>query len=208
MATIIGSGLESYLHQQAREHALNRIAEAKDEAAQIIAQATREVAALQQTSEERTARIIEERRRRALAQARLKAKQAIIRHHEAWLDRVWSQAAATLQAPLETSRRLSMLARLIEDAAGQLGGGALALRVSAEDRQMLTPDVLSELCSTLKSTYQVDSIELSEESANIWGGAIVERRDARQLVNNTLNERLALAQRVLRDHVYRLLTGV
>jgi len=35
MATIIGSGLESYLHRQAREQALNIIAEAREKAAQI-----------------------------------------------------------------------------------------------------------------------------------------------------------------------------
>ena len=39
MATIIGSGLESYLHQQAREKALNRIAEAQEEADRILQQA-------------------------------------------------------------------------------------------------------------------------------------------------------------------------
>jgi vacuolar-type H+-ATPase subunit E/Vma4 len=206
MATTIGSSLESYLHQQAREHALNRIAEAKEEAERIVAQTKQEATALKQASEERTARVIEEHRRHALAQARLKARQTSIRHHEDFLDLMWSEAATVLQAPIGPAKRLSLLKRMIANAAEKLGGGALEIQVSAEDHQLLAPDVLAEMRAALKDSYGVISLEVLDAPEAIWGGAIVLRRDAHQLVDNSINERLALAQRTLRDQVYRLLT--
>jgi vacuolar-type H+-ATPase subunit E/Vma4 len=208
VATIIGSGLESYLHQQAREHALNRIAEAKEEAERIAAQAEEETATLKRSSEERTARTIDERRRRVLAQARLKAKQTIVRRQEELLSRVWSEAATKLQAPIEPAKRLSLLKRLIIDAAEQLDGGALEVQVNAVDHQFFAPDVLADMRDTLDKAYGVVSLEVLDEPIAAWGGAVVTHRDAHQLVNNTLDERLALTRRYLRDQVYRLLTNV
>ena len=45
MATIIGSGLEGYLHRQARRRALNLVAEAKEEAQRTLDRANAEIEA-------------------------------------------------------------------------------------------------------------------------------------------------------------------
>jgi len=53
----------------------------------------------------------------------------------------------------------------------------------------------------------VNSLTLADEPAHIWGGVIARRDAVRQMVDNSWNERLALARRVLRDQVYRQLTS-
>jgi len=207
VGTIIGSGLESFLHQQVREYALNRIAEAKEEAARIVVQAEQETKKLKELSEARTAQMIEGHRQRELAQARLKARQTVMRRQEELLRQVWAAAASRLQEPIEPARRRSLLKRLIVDAVEQLGGGALEVQVSAEDQQLCTPELVSELSDTLGSTYGAISIDVLGETIGGWGGVVVTVRGAHQLVNNTLEERFALAQRYLRDEVFRLLAG-
>ncbi len=205
MPRIIGSGLESYLHRQARERALNLTAEAQEKAHKLLARARAEAEALQTQLEAQTSRAIEERHRRAIAQGRLKAKQLLLRQQEVLMQRVWEQAEAALRgdAPIE---RLATLTRLLDDAARQLGGGPLQVQTNAQDRALLDDEVLRELAQHLSASRGVTQLTLADESAPIMGGVFVRRMDANQLVDNSYDERLALAQQVLRDQVYHLLT--
>jgi V/A-type H+/Na+-transporting ATPase subunit E len=208
MATIIGSGLEGYLHRQARKRALNLIAEAKEEARGTLEQATAEIEAMRLRIRAETGRTIEDDRRRAVAQARLQAKLLVTNRIEGILAELWDRAATELQRYAEagSEERLEMIARLTQDAAEQLGGGTLDLVVNAADRPLLTPEYLQALAQHLPKANGSMQLILSPDEAPIWGGVIVYRRDANQLVDNSLDERLALVQRTMRDEVARLLT--
>lgn len=211
MATIIGSGLEGYLHRQARKRALNMIAEAKEEARQTLAQATSDIEALRRRIRAETERTIEDRRRRAMAQARLQAKLLVTNRVEEILDQLWDRTEAELRryAEREPEERLETIARLTLDAADQLGGGTLELALNAADRPLLTPEYLRALAERL-ARPEADGatrLTLAPEEAPIWGGVIVHRRDTNQLVDNSLDQRLALVRRTMRDEVARLLTA-
>jgi len=209
MATIVGSDLEAYLHRQARERALNRVAQAEDEARQLLGEATAEIEALRLENERRVAKVVEEKRRRAIAQARLKAKLTLIHRREEIVERLWREAESRLRTPGDASQRLALLERLLADAAAQLEGadilhpGDLQVQANAADRALLDGTALQDMAQWLQSAHGVIRLTLAEDAAPIWGGVIV-RRGA-ELVDSSLNERLAVAKRVLRDTIYHLL---
>ncbi|MHB0856987.1 MAG: V-type ATP synthase subunit E [Anaerolineae bacterium] len=209
MATIIGTGLESYLHRQAREQALNYIAEAKEEANKIIARAERDSQSLAEVSNAKMHRAAIERSRRALAQAQLKANKTLIRRREELLGRLWErieQELATYPA-LSDKTRYAMIERMVFEAAAALPGGPLVLQVNEQDRGLFTADVMVNLSQRLQEAFGTPSISLSTESAPILGGVIVRRSDRNQLVDFSLDQRLALAKRTLHDDVVRLLSS-
>jgi V-type H+-transporting ATPase subunit E len=203
MATIVGSDLEAYLHRQARERALNRVAQAEDEARQLLGEATAEIEALRLENERRVAKVVEEKRRRAIAQARLKAKLTLIHRREEIVERLWREAESRLRTPGDAAQRLALLERLLADAAAQLEGGDLQVQANAADRALLDGTALQDMAQWLQSAHGVIRLTLAEDAAPIWGGVIV-RRGA-ELVDSSLNERLAVAKRVLRDTIYHLL---
>lgn len=207
MAGIIGSGLELYLHQQAREKGLNRLAEARKEAQRISEEAATQIEARRREVEMQTARLIEEKRRRAVAQARLRAKRTIIQRQDELIQQVWQQAEAALKAQTDECQRLATLGRLLADAAIQLGGGPLQVQANAADRALLESKALDQLMRHIQTNCSVTSLALAENPASILGGVIVRRLDTNEIVDNSFDERLALTRRMLRDEVYRLLNS-
>jgi len=207
MASIIGSGLESYVHSHARKRALGRIGEAKAEAQRLIEQATAQGEAARREIGQRTARTIEAHRRQAIAQARLEAKRALLRRRERCLDSVWREAESLLRACGEGSRRerLALIERLLDDAASQLSGGALEVGVAEGERELIADEVLQDMTARLRVAHGVTSLTMTETMVPVWGGVIVRRADPQQIVDNSLLGRLALAQRSLRDEVSALL---
>ena len=103
--------------------------------------------------------------------------------------------------------RLAILKSLLEDAAAQLQNSALEVQVNAQDQALLTADVLEGMRAHLGERYGVQELRLSSQPADIWGGVIVRSLETPELVDNSLNERLALARKTLRDAVYHLLTS-
>ena len=204
MAKIIGSGLDTYLHREARERAMNLIGEANVKAQQLVADARTSAEATLAAADERTARMVEERRRRAMAQARLKANQTLTREHEQIIQKLWKAAEERLRAIKNPSERLEMIEQLLVDAAVQLGGGPLRIQVAAVDHDAVA-EALPAWRKALAAAHDVASIELDDETPAIWGGVIVRRADVRRLVDNSFNARLLLVQRQLRDQVYRRL---
>lgn len=207
MATIIGTGLESYIKRNARERALNRIAEAKKQAEEILAQAAQRVALIKSESEANALKAIEEHQRRLAAQAQLRARQIRIRHREEVIERVWEEVRARLMNISSPDERLAILKNLLEDAAAQLQSSALEVQVNAQDQALLTADVLAEIRARLGEKYGLQELRLSSQPADIWGGVLVRSLETPELVDNSLNERLALAKKMLRDTVYHLLTS-
>ena len=203
-STTIDKELGSYIHQQARELALNRKAEADGQAAQMVARAEATVAQEHSDQELQIARSIAEQRHRRLAQAGLVARQTLASSREELVERLWHDVEQALrsQAQQEPSKRLYLLQQLTLDAVRQLGGGPLALHASAGDQPLLTAGVLAEWQQALNDGT---ALSLCPEPADIWGGVIVYRTDSNRLVDNSLNERLALAKSALRNEVYAVL---
>jgi vacuolar-type H+-ATPase subunit E/Vma4 len=204
MAAIIGSGLESYIKRHAREQALNQIAEAESQAARVLEQANTRVRLIEAETDENTQRQIAQNRRRLIARATLQARQALVERREALMATVWERVSAALRAPQARETRLALLERVIAQAAEQLGGGALEVQANAEDLALLTK-ALPTLEQRLPA-QAAPALTLAAEPAPIWGGAIVRRLDTHEVVDNSLNQRLRLAQESLREQVFEWLT--
>ena len=207
MASIIGSGLESYVHSQARKRALDLIGEAKAEASHLLEQATAEAEAMRREINQHTAGSIGANQRQAIAHTRLRARQTLLQRREQLLERVWGQAEAQLRAYAQgdPARRLALIEQLLADAAGQLSGGPLEMGVAQQDRELMTPEVLQGMEEHLRATHGVTSLTMAETMVPAWGGVIARRVDANQIVDNSLVGRLALAKSDLRDEVSGLL---
>jgi len=200
----IGGWLKGYLHRQAREQVLNRMVEAQEEARRILDQASKETDLACQEIRERAERKIARECRRALAQARLKAKQTLIRQREALIERVWREAETSLRN-LDPVERSTIIKRLIYDAAEQLDGGLLEVQVNEQDRGLLDEATWQEIERQMQSRYSSVQLQVSERPAPIWGGVIVRRLDLNQMVDNSFDQRLSLCKKTLRDTVYQLM---
>jgi vacuolar-type H+-ATPase subunit E/Vma4 len=203
----IGKGLETYLHRQATETALNHLAEAREQAAKIREQAQSELLQMRQIYEQQLEHSSDQEQRRILAQARLAISHQLALDNERALQEVWQRVEAELrsliQADVETRR--SVLGDLIADAASQLQGGILEFQVSADDLDILTPEFINAVLVQIKSTCSVTDLRLNSKPADIWGGVVVSRLESSQMVDNSLGTRLKLAQTELRNQVFELL---
>jgi vacuolar-type H+-ATPase subunit E/Vma4 len=213
MVRVIGSGLDSQLHREARERALNVVMEARDEAERLLREAEADAEAQRASVLQESEEALADRERQALAQARLTAQRESIRRRQALLDTLWQRAAEGLRAlaaaPEDDRRR--MIANLLIDAAAQLAGPdwRLEVAVTAQDRPLLTRSFLADLGERL-AAYGVSEIEVLDEDLQAIGGVVAHkagREGSRQMVDNSWDERLAVARRVLRDEVERLLAA-
>ena len=89
----------------------------------------------------------------------------------------------------------------------QLGGGDLQVQANAVDGALLSDQPCSEIgpsgCESRPVTSP--SLAVTHETGPIWGGVIVRRTDTTELVDNSLNERLAWPRGVLREYdIYHL----
>jgi vacuolar-type H+-ATPase subunit E/Vma4 len=143
----IGKGLETYLHRQATEVALNYLVEAREQAAKIEATAETELIQTRQLYEKQSERINDQERRRSLAKARLAVNHQLALNNEQALQEVWQRAEESLRDIVKSdiTTRCAVIEELVADAAAQLQGGALELQVSADDVPLLTPEFVARL---------------------------------------------------------------
>jgi vacuolar-type H+-ATPase subunit E/Vma4 len=203
MGTVIGGGLKSFLHRQAREQAMNVTAEAQDLAASITAEGQRLADAEAAAVRSQFAETIQATRRRAITQARLTAKLALARKQGEVAEQLWEHARQRL-AQWSPEQRQDSLRALLLDAAHQLGGGKLVITTNQADQAVvraLMPGLADELAA-----LGVAGAQVADEVSPIWGGLLVRRQDTNWLVDNSWNRRLELVKRVRRDDVFRLLS--
>lgn len=206
MATI-GKGLETYLHRQATEVALNHLAEAREQAAKVQEQAEIELLKVRQIYEQQSVRSNDQERRRSLAQARLAVSHELAANNEQALQQVWQRTESLLRSisTADVATRCAVLGDLIADAAVQLGGGALELEVCADDLALITPDFVEKVFNRIHEASHITSLQLNPQPVDIWGGVVVFRLESSQMVDNSFATRLTLIQQELRNQVFQLL---
>ncbi len=203
----IGKGLEAYLHRQVTEIALNKLSEAREQAANIQAQAQAEL----ERKREQHAKDSEQEdyleHQRILAQAKLEVLKRKTVAHEQFLNEVWQQVEQELRsiATASPSVRARILEDLIVDAAEQLQGGELDLQVGTHDLDLVTPELCLRIEQNLASTLGATSLHLNQVAADIWGGVLVYRSNSHVMVDNSFAARFALVQSTLRNRVLRIL---
>lgn len=209
MTTIVGTGLEGYIKRNARERALNRIAEAEIEARRLVERAEQRAATITEEAASQIEASCASMRQRTLAQADIEASGLRLRRREALLRQVWQRAREQLGA-LSAAERLESLVALVLDAATQLGGGELRLQVSSADASLLSPEVMDALVARTRSMGVTD-IQLLPTPADVMGGVVVSALPqpgaAQRLVDNSWDERLRLAYDAFRDEITAMLAA-
>jgi len=204
---VIGSGLEVYLHRQATKMALDRVAEAREQAAAIRQQAQHDLLARKKLTEQERTRENREERRRTLALATLEAARYKNQIYEQMLESVWQQVEAELRqvALLPVQQRADILKRLLIDAVVQLQGGVLEAAVATHDMALVTPALLQ---SVLEEAGIPDArLSLRQQAADIWGGALVFHSTTSAMVDNSFAARLALVKESQREQVFMMLSS-
>ncbi|MCE5259368.1 MAG: hypothetical protein LLG44_09985 [Chloroflexi bacterium] len=203
----IGKGLEAYLHRQVTEIALNKLAEAREQAANIQAQAQAELERKREQHAKDSEQEDYAEHQRILAQVKLEVLKHKTVAHEQFLGEVWQQVEQELRSVVTAppSVRARILEDLIVDAAEQLQGGELELQVGAHDMDLVTPELCLRVEQNLASTLGATSLHLNQVAADIWGGVLVYRSNSHVMVDNSFAARFALVQSTLRNQVLRIL---
>jgi vacuolar-type H+-ATPase subunit E/Vma4 len=203
----VGTGLESYIKRHARERAMNRIAEAEAEAAQIKQRADQAVRLVNQETQHNTRAKIASNHRRVMAQAELESKSLRLARREALLRQIWERTQHRLETEIEPQVRRASIKALLIDAARQLGGGRLVVQVSQCDALVLAQGVLEHIEQELASEGLLVQLEMVESGDAMLGGVIVRSPDGRHLVDNSWDARLNRASTELRDQVHHRLSA-
>ena len=195
MGSVIGGGLEAFLHRQAREQAMNILAEAQEMAERIEKEGKAQAARETKEAAEKVTESLAGKSQRAVTQAHHQARLTLARRQGEVADQVWGLAKERLGALSSDARRQSLRA-LMEDAVRQLETSAVTMACAEKDRVLVTRLILEE------GDRLGVQMQLAEESATIMGGVLVRCATSNRLVDNSWDERLRQIQRTRRDQVF------
>ncbi|MBN1487895.1 MAG: hypothetical protein JW981_09660 [Anaerolineae bacterium] len=190
------------------------MAEAEDEARQILDEAHLKAKAIYQQAqakahEEREALLSQAHEEAAalrsgtLATTQLEAQTLKLRRRERILDQVFNEVSKKLMTMLQSPSYQQSAYGLLQEAIEHLNIQEVALVILADEqtRTLLGVDKLKEL----EAQYGVN-LQFGEPLAQSTG-VIVQTTDAHRRYDNTLEARLARKHDVLRASVYRILMG-
>ena len=118
------------------------------------------------------------------------------------VDGAFEKALVKLKNFVKTKEYRSYLLKLIVDTAKKIGKKDLVIQVNAKDKRWLTPDKLKSLTMKAHCDFLI-----SEKTADILGGCIIQSADFKIIYNNTLDNRLQEFKPILRIEIAKMLFG-
>lgn len=188
------------------------LAEVRDEAEQIKAEAKEKVEvvhkrAQEQAEEERKAILARARedaerlRSQAIATAQLKARSVELAHREQLLERVFKSVREKLPDVQKRPDYDQIAAMLLREALSQLKVNKAEVRADEASQKSLNKGALAEISRELNGEFAMAGA--LEEGR----GVVVDAADGKLHYDNTLETRLRRLQGTLRSSVYQLLIG-
>ncbi len=150
---------------------------------------------------------------RILAEARIKARRDEIAVREELVNKTFEKAAESLQTITagENQGKISykdVLISLIKEAAISSGADRLEVFARKADNNILTPELFDNIAKDVhRETKVKPSLQLSEESITVNGGAVVRSVDGKVRVDNTFEARLERFKETIRTEVAMELFG-
>ncbi len=181
----------------AKREAERIVSEARAKAQEVIEEAKKKAkeAVEAEISKYRAAR--EEEAKRALMEARVKAKERWLKEREDLITQAVEKVKERLAKVVESPDYVKSLEQLIEEAAASIGGGDLLVQLNERDSKL--PLDLEGVARRVKEKTGVDTkIELSDKRISCMGGAVVMSRDGSFIYDNTLESRLARRENEMR----------
>ncbi|MEM1538502.1 MAG: V-type ATP synthase subunit E family protein [Candidatus Nezhaarchaeales archaeon] len=193
------------------------ISEARRQADQILSQARNEVEKIKEEQRQKALRKIqmelekyrkelEETNKRALIEARFKAKESWLKTRESLIDEAFKKARERIATFVKTPRYPKVLEELIEEASIAIGGGSLIVQLNDKDAD-LNIDLAKLAKRITRKLNVITALTLSDVKVKTIGGAIVSTSDGRIVYDNTFEARLHRKERDLRLTVAKKLWG-
>ncbi len=176
--------------------------EAKAQAKEITAEAERKGEALKAEIVERGKRDAEREKQRIVANAKLQARKLGLDAKEDVIKEAFSGAEGKLRKISSGAEYSSVLAALIKEAQAVVSGDVEVI-ARKDDSKVLTSDFIQKLSADTNS-----KIELSADTIDTLGGAIVKAKDGKTEVNNTIEMRMERMKGDIRPKVARALFAI
>ncbi len=150
----------------------------------------------------------ERERQRVLADAKMQVKRETFDVKEDLIKKAFADAEARLKRLSDAPEYDGVLKKLIAESGAVVGGGPLEVLVREEDRSLLPGKALADLAKEIsKATEKDTTLELSEETINTIGGAIVRSKSGSIEADNTIESRIRRLRSELRFKVAEILFG-
>jgi vacuolar-type H+-ATPase subunit E/Vma4 len=207
--TDVAVKLREQILSEARGKAEETLSGARRKAADAEAQAAKSAGAVRDKMLGEAKKRAEWVRKTTLASIETMERREHLKGQEAVIKLVCNEALSGLKN-LDRQRTARVLAALIVDAVGEMGGDSFFVRANASQHGMLTPEFLDGLeAEVAKRRGKKVSLSAGKaiESETVSGGVIVVSADCRQTVDNTFEGRLKRNMGALRVELARVLFG-
>ena len=173
--------------------------EAKANATEITKEAEKKAEALKAEIVERGKRDAEREKQRIVANAKLQSRKLLLDAKEDVIKEAFSAAEVQLRKISSGKEYSSVLAALIKEAQAVVSSD-IEIIAKKDDSKVLTTDYIKKLSADTKS-----KIELSSDTIDTIGGAIVKAKDGKTEVNNTIEMRMERMKGDIRPKVAQAL---
>jgi len=188
----------------ARAEANRLLSEARAEAEARREEAKRKASAEVEAAVSKFRASKEEEARRAVMEARIKAKERWLKEREELINQAIEKVRERLARFVESPGYVKALESLIEEAAVAIGGGDLVVLLNERDSKLSLD--LDGVARRVASKTGVDTkLQLSEARVKCMGGAVVATRDGSFIYDNTLESRLERQSAAMRVEASKIL---
>jgi len=140
----------------------------------------------------------------SVANSKIKAKWVILSKKETWIDNVLREAKNELKTLTQSEKYFSILENLITNAGVILGGKKLEVLLNMHDSALpLRFDTLAKEIGE-KTGFET-KLNLSKETTQVIGGAIVRTADGRIIMDNTFDDILRRREKELHSEIAKIL---
>lgn len=139
-----------------------------------------------------------------IADAKMKAKWAILSKKEQWITKVLNETKNKLRILTQSKEYTSILEKLITDAGIVLGGGELEVLLNDHDSTL--PIKLNKLAKEISEKIGFETkLSLSKEKTKVIGGAIVRTINGKFVMDNTFDDILRRREKEIRHKIAKIL---
>lgn len=140
-----------------------------------------------------------------ISEAKMNSRRLELEAREEVIETAFEKANEELKniASSTNTEYIDALAKMVKEAAIEIGGGDLVVFVKEEDKLKLTN--LDSIASEIKSATDKDTTLEFGESIGVIGGAVLKTKNGEIEVNNTIDARVIRYKKALRSEVAKIL---
>jgi len=182
------------------------LSNAEKEASKILAEAEKNAELIKNQRREEVVKAMREKERAVLSMAKIDGKKLLFSTQEELFEQVFKEAKNRLSKVKRDSKYLKILIDYIKDGIKELESNNIILILNKKDKAFVKK-YLNKIVSEIKKDNANITLELSEESADIMGGVILQTSDGSKIYNNSFDARLNNVMDNYRNEIMNILFG-